>query len=188
MKTFFSQRPIISGAFKFLCFLLILSACTDEPEVVPVKPQQPALSSEENDNARLGNPNGQNYNLNVLLLPTEKCHGLGFIKFRQNTDGGQLVNLDTWVHGLEPNTNYLLQRAVDTTLDGNCTSTVWLTLGKGLDPFPIVTNNWGMGKAELFRSVSSVPVGTTFDIHFQIVKESTMEVVLTSDCYQYTVR
>jgi hypothetical protein len=167
---------------------MILAACSDEPEVVPVRPQQPAEASEDISDARRRDPNAPNYNLNVLLLPTAKCSGLGFIKFRQNVGEPQLIHLDTWVTGLEPNTNYLLQRAVDTTLDGNCTSSAWLTLGKGLDPFPIVTNKWGFGMAELFRSVSTIPVGSTFDIHFQIIKESTSEVVLTSDCYQYTVR
>ena len=188
MKTFFSQHPVLSASLKFFGFLLIVSACADDPEIVPVKPEQALQNSDEMANARQSNSNGQEYNLNVLLLPNEKNHAMGFVKFRQHEDGAQFINLDTWVHGLEPNTNYLLQRAVDTVLDGNCTGITWITLGKGLDPFPIATNSWGMGKAELFRSVSAIAVGTSFDIHFQIVKESTMEVVLTSDCYQYTVR
>ena len=99
-----------------------------------------------------------------------------------------MIHLDTYIRGLEPNTSYILQRAVDTTLDNNCTSTTWLTLGLGLDPKSIVTNFRGVGHEALFRSVATIPVGTTFDIHFQILKESTMEVVMTSDCYQYTVR
>jgi len=188
MKTQIFHSSAIAGALKSLCTLLILAACSDEPEVLPVRPAQPAEMSEDIADARRRDPNAPNYNLNVLLLPTERCSGLGFIKFRQNVGETQLIHLDTWIHGLEPNTNYVLQRAVDTTLDGNCTSTSWLTLGKGLDPFPITTNKWGFGKAELFRSVSTIPVGSTFDIHFQIIKESTSEVVLTSDCYQYTVR
>ena len=99
-----------------------------------------------------------------------------------------MIYLDTWVVGLQPNTSYQLQRAVDTVLDGNCTSTSWLTLGKGLVPQSIVTNNWGSGAAELFRSVAAIPVGSTFDIHFRIVKENTEEVALSSSCYEYTVR
>jgi len=186
MKTLFSKRPGAIGLLKSLCLLVILAACSDEPEILPSRPN--ATTTEES-NARLGqNLNRINYDLNVLLFTTERSSTMGFIKFRQYVDGAQMVNLDTRVHGLEPNTNYLLQRAVDTTLDGDCTSTTWLTLGKGLDPFPITTNDKGSGEAELFRSVAAAPVGTTFDIHFQIVKESTSEVVLTSDCYQYTVR
>lgn len=188
MKTQIFHRPVMPGVLKSLFSLLILAACSEEPEVLPIRPEQSSTIAEDVSDARRRDPNAPNYNLNVLLLPTEKCSGLGFIKFRQNVGETQLIHLDTWVHGLQPNTNYLLQRAVDTTLDGNCTGTTWLTLGKGLDPFPITTNNWGIGKAELFRSVSTIPVGSTFDIHFQIIKESTLEVVLTSDCYQYTVR
>ena len=33
-----------------------------------------------------------------------------------------------------------------------------------------------------------LPSGATFDIHFQVIDEDTQAVVLTSDCYQYTVR
>ena len=176
------QRPVMTGVLKSISILLVLAACSDEPEVLPVTP-------EESANARTWNyANHPNYDLNVLLFATSKSSELGFIKFRQNEDEPQLIHLDTRVHGLEPNTNYLLQRAVDTVLDGNCTSTSWLTLGKGLDPHAIVTNDKGFGVAELFRSVSTIPVGSTFDIHFQIIKESSLEVVLSSECYQYTVQ
>lgn len=188
MKTESRYIPAIGGIFKTLFALLIVAACSDEPEVLPVKPESQSAPEPTEDISNARSRQGPNYNLNVLLLPTKHCPAIGFIKFRQYQDGAQFINLDTWIHGLEPNTNYLLQRAVDTVLDGNCTSTSWLTLGKGLDYQPITTNNRGFGSAELYRSVSSVPVGTTFDIHFQIIKESSMEVVLTGDCYQYTVR
>lgn len=189
MKTQVSKRPVVTGMLKSFCLLLVLAACSEEPDVVPAKLQsEPALdASQDQSNARRSR-NHPNYNVNVLLLPTQKAGGIGFIKFRQYEDGAQFINLDTWVHGLEPNTNYLLQRAVDTVLDGDCTSSVWLTLGKGLDPQPITTNGKGFGSAQLFRSVAAIPVGSTFDIHFQIIKESTSEVVLSSDCYEYTVR
>ena len=173
----------MSGMLKSLLVLMILSACA-EPDVAPVRP-----TTQGSDNARGHNSTSQpNYDLNVLLFASTRNSELGFIKFRQHEDEPQLIHLDTRVHGLEPNTNYLLQRAVDTVLDGNCTSTSWLTLGKGLDPQAIITDDKGFGEAELFRSVAAIPVGSTFDIHFQIVKESTMEVVLASDCYQYTVQ
>jgi hypothetical protein len=143
-----------------------------------------------------------NYNLNVILRGVserddqgedhegdrEGDHMLGHIKFRQDKDTPKIVSLDVWVRGLEPNHSYQLQRAVDTNLDGNCTGTAWLTLGKGLTPQSIVTDSKGMGQEDLWRDVSSVPSGSTFDIHFQIIDELTSAVVLTSDCYQYTVR
>lgn len=182
MKNHLSQMPAMTGVLKSICILLIFAACSDDAEVLPVVPDESA-------NARTWNyANHPNYDLNVLLFATSKSSELGFIKFRQNEDEPQLIHLDTRVHGLEPNTNYLLQRAVDAVLDGNCTGDSWLTLGKGRDPQAIVTNDKGFGEAELFRSVSTIPVGTAFDIHFQIIKESTLEVVLSSDCYQYTVR
>ena len=63
-----------------------------------------------------------------------------------------------------------------------------VTLAKGLDPESIVTNKWGPGMAELFRSVATSPVGSTFDMHFRIVEENTQGVVLSSSCHEYTVR
>ena len=51
-----------------------------------------------------------------------------------------------------------------------------------------MTDDKGTGREDLWRDVSSVATGTTFDIHFQIIDENTSAVVLTSDCYQYTVR
>lgn len=174
------------GILKSLFVMLIVAACADEHENLPAKPGSQS-SFEESSNARRSK-NHPNYNINVVLHPIDKSEGIGLIKFRQDEDGAQFINLDTRVHGLEPNTSYLLQRAVDTDLDGECASTTWLTLGKGLDPYPIVTDDRGFGSAELFRSVSAIAVGSTFDIHFQIVKQSTMEVVLSSDCYEYTVR
>lgn len=61
------------------------------------------------------------YNLDVTLRGTGKVSG--FVKFQQFADRPFTIFLDTSVQGLEPNTNYVLQRAVDTNLDGNCTST-----------------------------------------------------------------
>ncbi len=139
------------------------------------------------------------YNLDVILRGIDGSAGkeekddghgdsFGHIKFRQNPDAAKIVTLDVWVHGLLPNHIYLLQRAVDTNLDGNCTSTAWLTLGKGLTPQSILTDDEGIGREDLWRDVSSVPSGSTFDIHFQIVDQDNLAVVLSSDCYQYTVR
>jgi len=193
MKTNVSIKPITAfGLLKSLFLAVILLACS-EPEVTPVRPNASSKTPDdelrESSDARLFcPPKGPNYNLNVILHSVKKSWSFGFIKFRQYENETQLIHLDTWVHDLQPNTSYLLQRAVDTTLDGDCTGTAWLTLGKGLEPQSILTDSRGSGKAELFRSVAAIPVGSTFDIHFQIIKESTSEVVLTSDCYEYTVR
>ncbi|MEO8470657.1 MAG: hypothetical protein ABI477_00650 [Chryseolinea sp.] len=111
------------------------------------------------------------YNLNVFLVGARR-RAIGFIKFRQFESEKQMIHLYTWIVGLEPNTSYQLQRAVDTTVDGNCPDTPWLTLGEGLSPKSIVTDKHGNGYAELFRSVSAIPVETPFDIHFQNYKRN----------------
>ncbi|HET7374656.1 MAG TPA: hypothetical protein VFJ20_14810, partial [Gemmatimonadaceae bacterium] len=128
-------------------------------------------------------PETPNFNLEVVL----RGEGFGLVKFRQPNDQFATINLDTWVRDLEPNTSYLLQRAVDTTIDGDCTSTGWLTLGRGTTPQSIDTDDRGTGRAELFRSVAAFPVGTTFDIHFRVIKAATGAVVLASDCYEFTI-
>ena len=139
-----------------------------------------------NNNNEVLNASKLHYNLDVKLRGENESSG--HIKFRQDDDTPKIIILDTRVSDLEPNHSYLLQRAVDTNLDGNCTSTKWLTLGKGLTPQSILTDDEGSGKEELWRDVSSIASGATFDIHFQIIDAVTLAVVLTSDCYQYTVR
>jgi hypothetical protein len=118
------------------------------------------------------------------------------VKFRQSgKDNVQRIDLGVRVRHLAPNTEYFLQRAVDTNLDGICTSTSWLTLGLGtaLPPQSITTNRRGTGRADLFRIVPN-PAGSTFDIYFRIVQAGADQlpdpnkVVLISNCYQYTVR
>lgn len=126
------------------------------------------------------------YNLDVILRG--EGNKKGHIKFRQDPDPVQIVTLDTKVQHLQPNHEYLLQRAVDQTIDGNCTGTAWLTLGLGLTPQSIATNGGGNGHEELWRDVSAVPAGSVFDINFRVVDAETMAVVLTSGCHQYTVR
>jgi hypothetical protein len=126
------------------------------------------------------------FNLEVILRGEGKQ--FGHVKFRQDVDAAKIVTLDTWVRGLEPNREYLLQRAVDTNVDGNCTSAGWLTLGLGLAPQAIITNNKGSGDEFLWRDISSITTGTHFDIHFRVIDAITSEVVLDSDCYEYVVR
>ena len=133
-------------------------------------------------------PINPTFNLEVILRGEDGR--FGHIKFRQDVDPSKIIVLETWVRDLEPNHQYLLQRAVDAAnvVDGDCTSTSWLTLGKGLTPQSILTDDNGTGSEELWRDVSTVASGSTFDIHFRVVDASTMAVVLTSDCYQYVVR
>jgi hypothetical protein len=127
----------------------------------------------------------QHYNLDVTLSGGK---AFGSIKFTQSQS--KIITLDTKVARLLPHHEYLLQRAVDAinVVDGNCTSTTWLTLGKGLTPQSIVTDADGNGEESLWRDVSAIASGSKFDIHFQIIDAATTAVVLTSDCYWYQVR
>ena len=153
-------------------------ACTE----TPVSPPPAAVHPMSGAQASWG-PETPFFNLEVVL----RGDGFGLVKFRQPNDGDQTVYLDTWVRDLTPNTSYSLQRAVDTTIDGNCTSTSWLTLGKGLTPQSIDTDDTGTGRAALFRSLASFPPGSRFDIHFRVVDAATSAVVLESGCYEFTI-
>lgn len=129
------------------------------------------------------------YDLDVPLRAIGKDAGAGFMKFRQNPDTARVITLDTWVTKLKPNHSYLLQRAVNPISDASgCSSNVWLTLGEGLQPKAIVTNTHGDGNAKLWRDITGIPRGAAFHIHFQILDAETSAPVLTSDCYDYTVR
>ncbi len=128
-------------------------------------------------------PEVPSFNLEVIL----RGIGFGHVKFRQPNDGARIIYLDVWVRDLSPNTSYQLQRAVDTTVDDNCTSSAWLTLGKGLQPQSITTDAHGTGREELFRDLGAFAVGTEFDIHFRVIDPATAIVVLTSECYQFRV-
>lgn len=141
-----------------------------------------AVDVPANSSAAWG-PETPNFNLELIL----RGEGFGLVKFRQPNDDALIIHLDTWVRDLAPNTSYLLQRAVDVTVDDHCTSTAWLTLGKGLQPQSITTDARGTGREELFRSVAAFPVGSEFDIHFRVIHEATSNVVLSSECYQFTI-
>jgi len=155
--------------------IIALAACGNESKS-PTALLVPTLSSE-------WGPETPPFNLEVVL----RGDGFGLVKFRQPNDNALIINLDTWVRGLEANTAYILQRAADTNLDGNCSSTSWLTLGKGLVPQTITTDARGTGRESLFRNVAALGVGATFDITFRVVNVATSAVVLTSDCYRYTI-
>ena len=172
---------------KILITVLLLSALTlftiSCQKEVAQKPQP-----QEEIATSIATANNPTFNLEVNLRGEDGR--FGHIKFRQDVDPSKVIVLGTWVRDLEPDHEYLLQRAVDAlnVVDGDCTSTSWLTLGKGLTPQSILTNDNGTGSEELWRDVSAVASGSAFDIHFRIVDATTMAVVLTSDCYQYIVR
>jgi hypothetical protein len=128
-------------------------------------------------------PETPDFNLEVIL----RGQGFGLVKFRQPNDAQKIVYLDTWVRDLAPNSPYLLQRAVDLTVDDNCTGTAWLTLGRGAQAQSILTDAEGTGRAELFRDLAAFSAGAEFDIHFRVIDAVTQAVVLESECYQFRV-
>ena len=152
----------------------LLLACADQP----AGPGHPAFGVS-------WGPETPHFNLEVILRGEND--GFGLVRFRQPNDADLIIYLDTWVRDLAPNSSYRLQRAVDLTVDGVCTSAGWLTLGRGLTPQAIVTDDRGTGRAELFRSVAAFPVGAQFDIHFRVIDDATSAVVLESGCYQFTI-
>lgn len=169
-------------AVLLLCVVSILNESCKKEISDPLS-QQDILLSGVSENAAI-----PPFNLEVILRGEGQM--FGHIKFRQDNDIDKIITLDTWVRDLEPNHEYLLQRAVDAinVVDGNCTSTTWLTLGKGLTPQSIITDGNGTGTASLFRNVSAIPSGSAFDIHFQVIDAVSSAIVLTSDCYKYVVR
>ena len=177
--------------FSFAITVLIAlatGACTQRGNG-PTAPSQVASGG---SGAVLGadaaSPNAEQppFNLEVLL----RGDGFGLVKFRQEQDPTQsIVTLDTFVRDLAPNTSYSLQRAVDVALDGVCTNTSgWLTLGEGLTPQPIVTDNTGTARADLWRNLSAFAPGSAFDINFRVIENGTGAVVLQSECYRFVVR
>jgi hypothetical protein len=162
-----------------VAILLASGGCS----VASEQPTSPRVPSTAALSGASWGPETPNFNLEVIL----RGDGFGHVKFRQPNDDEKVVYLDTWVRGLTPNRSYLLQRAVDTTIDDNCTSSAWLTLGRGAAPQSIDTDDRGTGTAELFRSLAASPEGATFDIHFRVIDAITSAVVLESGCYQFTV-
>ena len=126
------------------------------------------------------------FNLEAILRPIGSGSGFGVLKFRQPKDDELIVHLDVSVRDLQPNTSYSLQRAADAP-DGQCTSTMWLTLGLGLQAQAIVTDASGSGRASLFRDLGAVGVGPHFDIYFRVVETATGTPVLQSGCYDFIV-
>ena len=133
-------------------------------------------------------PEDQHFDLDVSLRSSGT--GTGKLVFRQDPDVEKIIDLSVTVSNLAPNRQYLFQRAVDAVnmVDGNCTSSAWLTLGKGLTPQSIITDDKGNDEVKLWRDVTALSSGSKFDIHFQVIDAVTLAVVLTSDCYYYQVR
>jgi hypothetical protein len=162
--------------------LCVLAACAGQESTAPTSPMSPRQPSlDVSKSSAFERPP---FNLEIVLGGS----GFGMVKFRQPNDGSRIVYLETWVRDLAPNTSYVLQRAVDANVDGDCTSTTWVTLGKGTTPQVITTDSQGTGRQGLYRSLAAVAPGTKFDIHFQVVDATTSSVVMTSSCYQFTVR
>jgi len=134
-------------------------------------------------------PATPNFNLEVILRPVAggPDNGFGLVKFRQPKDADKIVYLDVWVRDLAATHSYLLQRATDTNVNDECNGTNWLTLGRGSVAQAITTDERGTGRADLFRSLAAVQLGTQFDIHFRVTDAVTSAVVLESACYQFTV-
>jgi hypothetical protein len=173
--------------FSFLGVLMIVAAlagCT-APGSPIANPAGPSASLSDGDptTAASWGPEIPNFNLEVVLRGDS---GFGLVKFRQPNDTEFIVHLDVWVRDLLANTAYRLQRAVDTTIDGTCTSTAWLTLGEGLTPRAIVTDDNGTGRAALWRAVPTTP-GSSFDIHFRVIEDATGSPVLQSGCDRYAI-
>lgn len=179
------QRQFKSILLFIAVSFITFTGCKKDESATAIEGAQ-SINSELVTSAASANRTTPPFNLEVILRGEDNAFGL--VKFRQDNDLARIVDLNVWVRDLEPNNSYLLQRAVDTNLDGNCTSTTWLTLGKGLVPQAIVTDAKGTGRADLFRNLSAVPTGQSFDIHFQVIDAATRAVVLTSDCYRFTVR
>ena len=158
---------------------LLLGACSTDGSA----PTSPASATVPALTAGPWGPETPTFNLEVIL----RGDGFGLVKFRQPNDDAAIIYLDIWVRDLAPNSEYLLQRAVDPIVDDDCTSASWLTLGKGLEPQSITTDAKGTGREVLFRDVAAFPPGAEFDIHFQVVNALTLAVVLHSECYQFRI-
>jgi len=168
--------------FALLTVATLVSACSDSSTAPMAPPTLPVALANAANGVAWG-PETPNFNLEVIL----RGQGFGHVKFRQPNDAANVVHLDVWVRDLAPNTSYLLQRAVDATIDDNCTGSAWLTLGRGAVPQSIDTDDRGTATADLFRNLGATAAGTTFDIHFRVIDAITSAVVLESACYQFTV-
>ena len=165
------------------------AGCSEPPPASPSPTTNGALAGTGGISALPASswgPEAPPFNLEAVLRAAGAA-GFGLVKFRQPNDATQIVYLDVWVRDLLPNTSYDLQRAVDPVVDGQCTSTAWLTLGQGLQPLAITTDGTGTGRASLFRDLGAFSPGSRFDIHFQVVPTGSTAPALASGCYEFVV-
>jgi hypothetical protein len=157
--------------------------------VVAVLAALAAITTSAGTSARSSGPATPNFNLEAVLRPVTggPDNGFGLVKFRQPKDSDTIAYLGVWVRDLAPNHDYALQRATDSVVNDDCVGTNWLTLGQGLAPKAITTDGRGTGRADLFRNLATIPLGTEFDIRFRVIDTTTSAVVLASGCYQFTV-
>lgn len=177
-----------SFAHPILTAGLLLTACAPDgtaptvPATVSTRDAAVPLLS-----ASTWGPETPPFNNEIILRDVSGGPGFGHVKFRQPNDADRIVNLDTWVRDLKPNTAYQLQRATDTAINDDCAGTNWLTLGKGATPQAITTDERGTGRESLFRNLGTAAIGATFDIHFRVIEQASGAVVLESSCYQFVV-
>ena len=148
-----------------------------------------AAPAAESDVGHRWGPETPSFNLQAVLRPAAGGpeDAFGLVKFRQPNDETRIVLLDVWARDLVPSRSYYLQRATDADVNDDCTGTNWLTLGEGPTPVAITTDDEGTGRAALFRDLAVLRIGARFDIRFRVIDAVSSEVVLESDCYQFTV-
>ncbi len=171
-------------SWPLLLVVPFLAACGRVTPSAPEPTRSSPVGESGNVTARAWGPETPPFDIEVILRGAQ---GFGLVKFRQPNDDAKVVNLDTWVRDLKPETAYRLQRAVDPVPDGNCTSSAWLTLGEGPMPRDLVTDGSGTARAALWRDLSAVATGTKFDIHFRVIEAAGGAVALESGCYQFVV-
>ncbi len=180
-----------SSTRTFLLAAVALAAAACAPDATAPRPNTESSRGDLRlSDASAGAPWGPEkppFNLEASRRAPPDGDGFGRVKFRQPNDADRIVYLDVSVRDLVPNTDYVLQRAVDVTVDDDCTGTNWLTLGRGATPEAITTDAQGTGSAALFRDLGAFAVGTAFDIDFRVLDAATNAVVLTSACYQFVV-
>ena len=177
----------VPTAIPMLVLTAALMACVSDRH----DPVSPSLATDAvvptGITASTSGPATPPFNDEIILRDVTGAGGFGHVKFRQPKDEDRIVNLDTWVRDLEPNTSYQLQRATDANVNDDCTGTNWLTLGKGTVPQSITTDWRGTGREDLSRNLGTTAIGSTFDIHFRVIDQTTHAVVLESACYQFVV-
>src|SRR6187431_2658431 len=98
------KQKILSTVLLLSSLTLFTLSCKKESTLKQQQPQEELATT-------IGTANNPTFNLEVILRGEDGR--LGHIKFRQDVDPSKIIVLDTWVRALEPNHQYLLQRAVD---------------------------------------------------------------------------